>query len=208
MTSLCKWTIVLFPVYGTWTLILIHRILIDTAESWKGRTIRKVMGGGGVGGEVQKKYSWKGKSYKRNKCTPSSPKKHSFTGLKKLMRGNVKEKKRFWGLENSPPTSRHVPIALGTLSALLRIWSTISQFQHSWALSWLLSRSGATFKHFFGGTFFLQFSICLMQYFIFETFSLLAGYLSPDLSLKCTIILLAVGKVGSREKKNTLVFHF
>ena len=46
--------------------------------------------------------------------------------------------------------------------ALFRIWSTFLTFQHSWALSWLLSRIWAffpfwaTFKHFF-----LQFSTCL-----------------------------------------------
>ena len=50
---------------------------------------------------------------------------------KKIDATEMLRKKKFWGLENSPPPARHVPTALGTLSALLRIWSTISHFQHS-----------------------------------------------------------------------------
>ena len=39
----------------------------------KGRTIRKLMGGGG-GDEVQKKYSRNGKLNEKNSCTPINPK--------------------------------------------------------------------------------------------------------------------------------------
>ena len=52
------------------------------------------------------------------------------------------------------PRSRHFPIVLGTFSALFWIWSSILHFQHSWTLSWLLSRNWAfftfwaTIKHF------------------------------------------------------------
>ena len=41
----------------------------------KGRTIRKLMGGGGrAAGEVQKKYSRKGKLNDKNSCTLINPK--------------------------------------------------------------------------------------------------------------------------------------
>ena len=36
-------------------------LLVGTKEHIKGRTLRKLMGGGGGAGEVQKKYSRKGK---------------------------------------------------------------------------------------------------------------------------------------------------
>ena len=41
----------------------------------KGRTIRKLTGGGGRDGEEQKKYSYKGKLNEKNSCTPINPKK-------------------------------------------------------------------------------------------------------------------------------------
>ena len=43
------------------------------------------------------------------------------------------------------PRSRHFQIVLGTFSALFWIWSSILHFQHSWILSWLLSRNWAFF---------------------------------------------------------------
>ena len=46
-------------------------------NSFKGRTITKLMGGGGVAGgraKYQKKYSHKGKLNEKNLCTPINPK--------------------------------------------------------------------------------------------------------------------------------------
>ena len=42
--------------------------------------------GGGVG-EVEKKYSCKGKLNEKNSCTPINPKKYSCYGLKKFIQG-------------------------------------------------------------------------------------------------------------------------
>ena len=44
------------------------------------------MGGGGSG-EVQKKYSRKGKLNEKNSCTPINPKKYSCFGLKIFIQG-------------------------------------------------------------------------------------------------------------------------
>ena len=53
-------------------------IKFDVVKGAKGPTIRKlmwgVMGGGGGWGEVQKKYSRKGKLNEKNSCTPINPK--------------------------------------------------------------------------------------------------------------------------------------
>ena len=59
----------------------------------KGRTIRKLMGGG----EVQKKYSRKGKFNEKNSCTPIYPKKYSCHGLKKIQTRNLITKKNSCG---------------------------------------------------------------------------------------------------------------
>ena len=63
------------------------------------------MGGGGRGaGEVQKKYSRKGKlNEKKKKCTPINPKKYSCHGLKKNLYKEFDNEKKFLQLENSPP---------------------------------------------------------------------------------------------------------
>ena len=114
------------------------------------------------------------------------------------------------------PTSRHVPIGLGNFL----IWSAISHFQHSWALSWLLSRIWAFFR-FLGyiASTVLQFSTCLMQYFVFETFSVsrviiitnLNNFtLSPDCCHKNAQLtqlsaLLTVGIVDFEKKKKTTI---
>ena len=63
----------------------------------KGRTIRKLTGGGGRGGEVQKKYSHKGKLNEKNSCTPINPKKYSCYGLKKIHTRNLITKKNSCG---------------------------------------------------------------------------------------------------------------
>ena len=44
-------------------------------------------GGRGRAGEVQKKYSRKGKLNEKNLCTPINPKKYSCYGLKKIIQG-------------------------------------------------------------------------------------------------------------------------
>ena len=63
--------------------------------------LENLWGGGGRGGEgageVQKKYSREGK------CTPINPNKYSCYGLKKIHSRNLITKKKFVGLENSPP---------------------------------------------------------------------------------------------------------
>ena len=59
-----------------------------------GRTIRKLIGGGGgVGGEVPKKYSHKGILNEENSCTPINPKKYSCHALKNIHTMNVITKK-------------------------------------------------------------------------------------------------------------------
>ena len=50
-------------------------------------------GGGGRAGEVQKKYSRKGKLNEKNSCTPINPKKYSCYGLKKIHTRNLITKK-------------------------------------------------------------------------------------------------------------------
>ena len=58
------------------------------------------MGGGGAG-EVQKKYSRKGKLNKKNSCTPINPNKYSCCGQKNSYKEFDNEKK-FLRLENYP----------------------------------------------------------------------------------------------------------
>ena len=58
----------------------------------KGRTIRKLIGGGGAG-EVQKNNSRKGKLNEKNSCTPINPKKYSCYGLKNIHTRNLIAKK-------------------------------------------------------------------------------------------------------------------
>ena len=55
------------------------------------------------GGEVQKKYSHKGKLNEIHSCTPINPKKNSCYGLKKIHTKNLITKKKFLRLENAPP---------------------------------------------------------------------------------------------------------
>ena len=55
----------------------------------KGRTIRKLMGGG----RSTKKYSRKAKLNEKNSCTPINPKKYSCYGLKKIHTRNLITKK-------------------------------------------------------------------------------------------------------------------
>ena len=71
-----------FTVGVTRRLLLSSRVsslvinLITIRERvFKERTIKKLMGGRGGGGEVQKKYSRKGKLNEKNSCTPINPKK-------------------------------------------------------------------------------------------------------------------------------------
>ena len=62
------------------------------------------MGGGrgGLGaGEVQKKYSRKGKLNEKNSCTPINPKKYSCYGLKKKSYKEFENEKKSLRLENS-----------------------------------------------------------------------------------------------------------
>ena len=59
----------------------------------KGPTIRKVM----RGGQVQKKYSRKGKLNEKNSCTPINPKKYSCYGLKNIHTRNLIRKKNSCG---------------------------------------------------------------------------------------------------------------
>ena len=61
-------------------------------------------GGGGGEGEVQKKYSSKGKLNEKNSCTPINPKTYSFYGLRKIHTRNLIKKKKFLRLKNSPPS--------------------------------------------------------------------------------------------------------
>ena len=51
------------------------------------------MGGWGGGGEVQKKYSRKGKLNEKTSCTPINPKNYSCHGLKKIHTKNLMTKK-------------------------------------------------------------------------------------------------------------------
>ena len=69
----------------------------------KGRTIRKLIGGGGEA-KYQKKYSRKGKLNEKNSCTPINPKKYSCYGLKKNSYKEFDNAKKFLRLENSPPS--------------------------------------------------------------------------------------------------------
>ena len=62
------------------------------------------MGGGGGEGEVQKKYSRKGKLNEKNSCTPINPKTYSFYGLRKIHTRNLIKKQKFLRLKNSPPS--------------------------------------------------------------------------------------------------------
>ena len=57
--------------------------------------LENLSGGGGVGGagEVQNKYSRKGKLNEKNSCTPINPKKYSCYGLKKIHTRNLITKK-------------------------------------------------------------------------------------------------------------------
>ena len=54
-------------------------------------------------GEVQKKYSRKGKLNKKKLCTPINPKKYSCYGLKKNSYKKFDNEKKFLRLENPPP---------------------------------------------------------------------------------------------------------
>ena len=63
----------------------------------KARTIRKLTGGGGWGGEVQKKYSHKGKLNEKNSCTPINPKKILILWPKKIHTRNLITKKNSCG---------------------------------------------------------------------------------------------------------------
>ena len=69
----------------------------------KGRTVRKFFsGGGGLAGEVPKKYSRKRKLNEKNSCTPINPKKYSCYGPKTAYK-EFDNEKIFLRLENSPP---------------------------------------------------------------------------------------------------------
>ena len=84
-------------------------ILISLPHNWKeinsfkGRTIRKVIRGGEGTGEVQKKYSHKGKLNEKNSCTPINPKKYSCYDLKKNHTRNLITKKHSCGSKIPPP---------------------------------------------------------------------------------------------------------
>ena len=53
----------------------------------------EILLGGGGAGEVQKKYSRKGKLHEKNSCTLINPKKYSCYGLKKICTRNLITKK-------------------------------------------------------------------------------------------------------------------
>ena len=74
------------------TLLVIKMRLLVWRVLNKGRTIRKLIGGGA--GEVQKKYSRKGKLNEKNSCTPINPKKNSYR--------EFDSEKKFLRFENSP----------------------------------------------------------------------------------------------------------
>ena len=57
----------------------------------------------GGAGEVQKKYSRKGKSNEKNSCTPINPKKYSCYRLKKNSYKELDNEKKFLRIENSLP---------------------------------------------------------------------------------------------------------
>ena len=74
------------------------KVVLSHSSSTKGRTIRKLMGGGEGAGEVQKKYSGKGKLNEKNHTLQLTQKKYSCYGLKK-----IHTRKIFLRLENPPP---------------------------------------------------------------------------------------------------------
>ena len=65
----------------------------------KGRTIRKLIGGGRGRGRAKYKkiYSRKGKLNEKNSCTPINPKKYSYCGLKKIHTRNLITRKNSCG---------------------------------------------------------------------------------------------------------------
>ena len=58
---------------------------------------------GGGAGEVQKKYSRKGKLNEKNSCTPINPKTKIHATAKKNSYKEFDNKKKLLRLENSPP---------------------------------------------------------------------------------------------------------
>ena len=65
------------------------------------------MGGGGGEGEVQKKYSRKGKLNEKNSCTPINPKTYSFYGLRKIHTRNLIKKKKIPAAQKFPALSHN-----------------------------------------------------------------------------------------------------
>ena len=61
----------------------------------KGRTIRKLMGGGGAGGQSIKENSRKGKLNEKKSCMPINPEKYSYK--------EYDNEKQFLRLEIFPP---------------------------------------------------------------------------------------------------------
>ena len=68
-----------------------------TSTVIKGQTIRKLMGGGGGEGKLQKKYLRKGKLNKKNSCTPINPKKIIMLWPKKNSYKEFDNKKTSYG---------------------------------------------------------------------------------------------------------------
>ena len=100
----------------------------------KGRTIRKLMGGGGGGTDVQKKIVAHGNE--KNSCWPINPKKYSYYGLKRFIQGFDNEKKNdytfFYFLARIPYQSLNAYIhahirthLLGRPTALFRVNVTV-----------------------------------------------------------------------------------
>ena len=84
--------------------------------------------GGGVAGEVQKKYSRKGKLNEKNSCTPINPKKYSCYGLKKIHTRNLITKKNSCSskiplpphnFSNNPSLIKDNPSVQSTVKVLL-----------------------------------------------------------------------------------------
>ena len=80
-------------------------IFLKKLSTFKGPTVRKLIGAGGGGGEVQKKYSRKGKLNEKNSCTPINPKKIFMLWPKKNSYKEFGNEKKFLRLENSPSPS-------------------------------------------------------------------------------------------------------
>ena len=74
---------------------LVINLITIRERVFKERTIKKLMGGRGGGGEVQKKYSRKGRLNEKNSCTPINPKKIFMLWPKKTSYKEFDNEKNF-----------------------------------------------------------------------------------------------------------------